>query len=156
DSITPTKRLSRIPKRVKLTVENNFVRRLRSIAKMLPALSNESITGVRNIAVPEHKMNIVIRLVVWGFAALAFGCQTIDAADAELKARLMRALSLHASFDQALDADFARGDKACYILQGKELISARPTEEVRLEPGAGRFQGALHFTKKNNFRPAFK
>ena len=44
----------------------------------------------------------------------------------------------------------------CYVLQGKELVVAAPTDEVRLEPEAGRFGGALHFTKKNNFRPVFK
>ena len=65
-------------------------------------------------------------------------------------------LTLHASFDKGLDADFARGDKTCYVLQGKDLVTAAPTDEVRLAPEAGRFGGALHFTKKNNFRPAFK
>jgi len=74
----------------------------------------------------------------------------------ETKASLARALTLHASFDKALDADFSRGDKACYVLQGKDLVAAVPTNEVRLESDAGRFGGGLHFTKKNNFRPAFK
>jgi hypothetical protein len=101
-------------------------------------------------------MSIVIRSAAFALAAIAFASSTLDAADAELKARLSRALALHASFDQALDAEFARGDKACYVMQGKELISARPTAEVRLAPEAGRFQGALHFTKKNTFRPTFK
>ena len=41
-------------------------------------------------------------------------------------------------------------------MQGKDLVTAAPTDEVRLAPDAGRFGGALHFTKKNNFRPAFK
>jgi hypothetical protein len=77
-------------------------------------------------------------------------------AEAETKARLARALTLHASFDTGLDADFARGDRTCYALQGKELATAAPTDEVRLEPDAGRFGGALHFTKKNPLRPAFK
>jgi hypothetical protein len=35
-------------------------------------------------------------------------------------------------------------------------VKAAPTDEVRLAPQAGRFGGALHFTKKSNFRPAFK
>ena len=39
---------------------------------------------------------------------------------------------------------------------GKRPGKAAPTDEVRLAPEAGRFGGALHFTKKNNFRPAFK
>ena len=72
------------------------------------------------------------------------------------KARLSEALTLHASFDEGLDADFARGDKTCYVQRGKDLVKAAPTDEVRLAPEAGRFGGALHFTKKNDFRPAFK
>jgi hypothetical protein len=82
--------------------------------------------------------------------------QQIVAADqAETKARLAKALTLHATFDEGLDADFARGDKTCYA-QGKELVKAVPTDAVRLTPGAGRFGGALHFTKKNDLRPAYK
>ena len=82
--------------------------------------------------------------------------QILSNAEAETKANLKRALTLHASFDKELGADIARGDKMCYVLQGKELVVAAPTDEVRLEPEAGRFGGALHFTKKNNFRPVFK
>lgn len=68
---------------------------------------------------------------------------------------LSKALTLHASFDKSLDADFSRGDKTCY-LQGKDLVPAKPTDDVRLAPDAGRFGGALHFTKKGTVRPAFK
>src|SRR5262249_17885858 len=82
--------------------------------------------------------------------------QILDAADAESKARLSRALTLHASFDAGLDADFARGDRTCYVQQGKKLVTAAPTDEVRLSPDTGRFGGALQFTKKNLYRPAFK
>jgi len=82
--------------------------------------------------------------------------QTLNAAEAESKASLSRALTLHASFDKGLEADFARGDKTCYVQQGKKLVTAAPTDEVRLSPDAGRFGGALHFTKKNAYRPAFK
>src|SRR6185436_20175756 len=80
----------------------------------------------------------------------------LAAAESETKASLSKALTLHASFDKGLEADFARGDKACYFIQGKDLVKAAPTEEVRLAPEVGRFGGALHFTKKNNFRLAFK
>jgi len=82
--------------------------------------------------------------------------QILSAADSAAKSSLTQALTLHASFDKGLEADFARGDKACYVQQGKDLLAAAPTDEVVLEPGAGRFGGALHFTKKNNFRPAYK
>ncbi|WP_406694261.1 family 16 glycoside hydrolase [Singulisphaera sp. Ch08] len=92
---------------------------------------------VREIGIPEAK-------------------QILSAAEAETKAKLTRALTLHASFDKGLEADFARGDKTCYVVQGKGLETATPPDEVRLVPDAGRFGGALHFTKKTNFRPAFK
>src|SRR5262245_30672306 len=75
--------------------------------------------------------------------------------DNEAKAKLARALTLHASFDDRLDADYSTGDKTCYVA-GSDLKPAAPTAEVKLAPDAGRFGGALHFTKKNNFRPAFK
>jgi hypothetical protein len=93
------------------------------------------------------------------FAAFVCGVAlpaVVSGQDAESKANLSRALTLHAPFDTALEADFARGDKTCYAVQGRDLIKAAPTEEVKLVPDAGRFGGALHFTKKNNFRPAFK
>jgi hypothetical protein len=78
------------------------------------------------------------------------------ASETETKVKLAKALTLHASFDSGLDADFSRGDKACYVVQGKDLVKAAPTAEVKLVPEAGRYGGALHFTKKNNFKPAFK
>lgn len=78
------------------------------------------------------------------------------AAEADTKARLAPSLTLHASFDEGLPADFARGDRTCYVVRGKDLVPASPTDEVRLVPGAGRFGGALHFTKKSSVRPAFK
>jgi hypothetical protein len=77
-------------------------------------------------------------------------------AGAEVKARLAKALTLHASFDKGLDADFSRGERACYVQQGKELVAAAPNDEVRLAPDGGRHGGALHFTKKGTYRPAFK
>lgn len=72
------------------------------------------------------------------------------------KGTLADALTLHASFDKGLDADFSRGDRTCYVQQGGQLERAEPTDEVRFVPDAGRFGGCLHFTKKNSFRPAFK
>ncbi len=82
--------------------------------------------------------------------------QVVNKADAESLARLSQSMTLHASYDNRLDADFARGDTACYVLRGKELVTAALTDDVRLEPQAGRFGGALHFTKKNDLRPAYK
>lgn len=72
------------------------------------------------------------------------------------KAKLSKALTLHASFDKGLDADFSRGDKTCYVQQGPMLVPAKPNEQVKLAADAGRFGGALHFPKKGTYRPSFK
>jgi hypothetical protein len=80
----------------------------------------------------------------------------LSAADAETKASLAKSLTLHASFDEGLNAELARGDKTAYVQQGKELVAAKPNDEVRIEQDSGKFGGCLHFTKKGNFRPAFK
>ena len=74
---------------------------------------------------------------------------------AKQRRSLAGALSLHASFDKGLDADYSRGDRSCYV-RGKKLTRAEPTADVVLAPKAGKFGGALHFKKKNRFRPAFK
>ncbi len=82
--------------------------------------------------------------------------QILSAADAAAKASLAKALTLHASFDKGMEADFSRGDKTCYVMQGKELVAAAPSDDVRLSPDTGRFSGALYFTKKSNVRPSYK
>jgi hypothetical protein len=75
---------------------------------------------------------------------------------AKARSSLAGALTLHAPFDGRLDAEFSRGDRTCYIRKGKELHRAEQTVDVQLEKAAGRFGGALHFQKKNSFRPAFR
>ncbi len=90
----------------------------------------------------------VLCLVFLASASQAYTAEPVSPALAE-------ALTLHASFDDGLDADFSRGDRTCYVKQGKDLLRATPTDDVVLSPEAGRFGGALHFTMKNNFRPAF-
>lgn len=82
--------------------------------------------------------------------------QILADAKAQTKASLARSLTFHASFDSGLDADFSNADPNCYVLENNQLVAAKPTEEVKLVPDAGRFGGALHFTKKNNFRPTYK
>jgi hypothetical protein len=77
-------------------------------------------------------------------------------ADAEVRAKLAKALTLHASFDKGLDADFSRADKACYVQRGTELVRAAPNDDVKVAAGAGKYGGALHFPKKGATRPAFK
>jgi hypothetical protein len=80
----------------------------------------------------------------------------VDTAERETQAKLSKALTLHASFDQGLDADFSRGDKKCYVQQGQQLVPAKPNEEVKLVAETGRFGGALHFPRKGTYRPSFK
>lgn len=80
----------------------------------------------------------------------------LDAAESETKTKLSRSLTLHASFDNGLDADFSRGDKKCYVQQGQTLVLAKPNEDVKVVANPGRFGGALHFPKKGAYRPSFK
>lgn len=67
-------------------------------------------------------------------------------------AALGKALSFHASFDNGPDADFARGDRALWqaasMNKRAEATKGLPNGgEVKLVPGAGRFGGALRFSK---------
>ena len=68
---------------------------------------------------------------------------------------LARALTLHASFDKGLDADFSRGDKACFFRTKQGTVPAAANEELKLMAD-GRFGGGLHFTKKGVTQPRFK
>ncbi len=83
------------------------------------------------------------------------GKQILSAAELENRARLAGGLAMHVSFDDGLDADFSRGDRKCYVQQGANLVAAAVNDDVKLAPTAGRFGGGLHFTKKNNLRPAY-
>ena len=82
--------------------------------------------------------------------------QILATVETETKSNLVKSLTLHVPFDKDLNADFSHGDKTCYVRQGKEFTAAAPTGEVKLAPDAGRFGGALHFTKKNPFTPVYK
>ena len=75
---------------------------------------------------------------------------------AQSTAGLSQALSLHASFDRSLDADFSRGDKACFFRAKQGVAPAAVNEELKLVPDGGRFGGGLHFTKKGTTQPRFK
>lgn len=68
---------------------------------------------------------------------------------------LRDALTHHASFDTSLDADFSRGDRKAHFAGGNARTPGDPGEFIKIAPGAGRFGGALHITKKNPFRPYF-
>lgn len=67
-----------------------------------------------------------------------------------------QSLTFHASFDKGFDADFSRGDKACYVRQKGTLVTAVPNDEVNITNTGGRFGGNLHFVKKGTFWPLFK
>jgi pimeloyl-ACP methyl ester carboxylesterase len=98
----------------------------------------------------------VIAVNTIGLKSKPSAASTPDEGEKEARAKLSQALTLHASFDKGLDADFSRGDKTCYVQQGKELVRAKPNEEVKLAADAGRFGGGLHFPKKGATRPSFK
>lgn len=68
---------------------------------------------------------------------------------------LRASLVLHASFDKGFDADFSKGDKACYLKTQAGLVPCAESEEVKLAPEGGRFGGALHFPKKGTTRPSY-
>lgn len=101
---------------------------------------------------------VVVFLACAGTTASAEepGAAGREGEQADLKAKLSRALTLHASFDKGLDADFSRGDARCYVQQRQALVHAQANEEVKLAADAGRFGGALHFPRKGTFRPSFK
>ena len=77
----------------------------------------------------------------------------IKAADALQPLR--QALTLHASFDRGLDADFSRGDPKIKFAGVPKGQPAGPGEFITIVPGAGRFGGAMHVTKKNPIRPYY-
>src|SRR5690349_8151342 len=82
-------------------------------------------------------------------------CLLAANADAQNSGELSKALTLHASFDNGLDADFSRGDAACYFRQGNNMVHASPNDELKLDAD-GRFGGGLWFTKKGTTQPRFK
>ena len=68
---------------------------------------------------------------------------------------LRDSLTLHASFDTSLNADFSKGDKTCVIKKGKDLVPCVPNDDVKLDKAGGKFGGCLHFPKKGVTRPQF-
>jgi hypothetical protein len=69
---------------------------------------------------------------------------------------LRASLALNASFDHGFDADFSRGDKACYLKASAGLVPCVESEELKLVPEGGRHGGAVHFPKKGTTRPTFR
>lgn len=75
---------------------------------------------------------------------------------ADSKEALSKALTLHASFDSGLNADYSRGDKTCYVTERGKQVQAQPNSDVAIAKEAGRFGNALHFTKKSGYRPEYR
>lgn len=69
---------------------------------------------------------------------------------------LAGSLSLHASFDQELDAEFSRGDRSAYVKEEGVFVRAEPNGDAEIATEDGKFGGSLHFTGKSKFRPSFK
>ncbi len=69
---------------------------------------------------------------------------------------LKSALTLHASFDRYLNADFSLSDRLAYVKQGKSLVQAAQNEEVKITAGGGRFGNGLRFPKKGVTRPQYQ
>jgi hypothetical protein len=68
---------------------------------------------------------------------------------------LRDSLTLHASFDSALNADFSKGDKTCFNKKGKDLVPCEFNDDVKLDKTGGKFGGCLHFPRKGATRPQF-
>lgn len=86
-------------------------------------------------------------------SALMFVAATAPAQQSE---QLAGALTLHASFDDGLNADFSRGDRTCYVRVDGKLVEAAPNDDVQIADDAGRFGSALRFTRKSRYWPLFQ
>lgn len=88
----------------------------------------------------------------------ARGGELAGAADRDA---LASALTLHASFDHGLEADFARGDARMYSFSAPEErarggVPGVATDAIRITTGSGRFGDALLFARKVPVRPCFR
>ena len=98
---------------------------------------------------PTTKLTFAVAVAT---LALAAGC-TCPFAGKQSTRSLRSALTFHASFDQGVNADFARGDRQLYTASSFNtrsnalpgLIASNVTVVAR---GEGRFGDALHFTHK--------
>ena len=97
---------------------------------------------------PVKPLNVIPLMLA--LLVVVTGCQTGTGSGSS--AHLRRALLLHASFDQGLDADFAVGDPKLYTSATGNRSQARPglpeSNLVVYAKGEGRHGHALHFTRK--------
>jgi hypothetical protein len=104
--------------------------------------SDEGANSMRSFA--TMKLACYLSCLLVSFAVPSHGSEA-----------LKKSLVFHASFDSKLDADFSKGDKACMMKKGKELVPCVPNEEVKVVADAGKFGGCLHFPKKGATQPRF-
>ena len=106
---------------------------------------------------PHPFPNLRALLFLPALSGLAFAASPAPKATAALR----DALTLHASFDQSGDADFARGDRAIYTAEDRnKRDTAAPglpaPDLARLATGEGKFGGALEFRKKSKPQVFFR
>lgn len=92
-------------------------------------------------------MNPAVRSLALAFAFIAGSAGA--ASPGGMREELARALRFHASFDSGLAADFAAGDPVLRVFQtrAERLAGGQPAAtgpDLRVEPGSGRFGGALY------------
>lgn len=116
---------------------------------------NETLPATGPIMLQTHGGEIRWRNLFVHDISAEEAAQIVQLAD-ERKSDLTNSLTMHASFDNGLDAAFSRGDRTCYVRAGKELHHAEPNDDGKIEPETGRYGGSLHFTKKSSFQPIFK
>jgi hypothetical protein len=97
---------------------------------------------------PDMKHSVAMMVLLAVLVPPAAAAQSVE--------NLSRALAFHASFDKGLDADFSRGERACFVRTKQGLVPAAFNEELKHLPGDGRFGGGLHFTKKGATQPRYK
>ena len=79
-----------------------------------------------------------------------------DVVPPRIEELLKDSLVLHASFDKGFDAEFSRGDAACYLKTAAGMVPCTGNEELKLVPDVGRFGGSISFPKKGATRPTFR
>src|SRR5262245_52765202 len=108
-------------------------------------MSNHATTIHSNLHVPNYN-DAMLNLVVL-FSTIAMGAD--------------KDLTLHATFDKGIDADFAKGDARLYTAPNyKEQSAAKAglhNPDIELAKGAGRNgSNALRFLKKNTHAVFFR
>jgi len=68
---------------------------------------------------------------------------------------LREALTLHASFEDGMNADFSKGDRIGHVLKKGALVPAEANDDVQISERTGRYGNALRFVKKSGYRPLF-